>query len=561
MGRSARRDFQKAYIDFATAMLDDRPSKKWREKLREEARDEWRDLDRGDRKAALAVFEDLADLADARGGAAIEAAGEDMARLILWSLNPTPAMEASAIYRVIDREDPLWSWNEEANLELTIGDVAAMLALMDAKARDKRFDVDRFDRQNFDLVEEAGYVVADYFRNADVDEALMLSSFSVYAEGLEAHWEDMSRKERRDALGLMEGDAPKRSNMKEFLDAGDPFGPMRKAMNSVDWDDDGGKGGGLDRGDFANRYVKLAQEIVGEKLTKSERRDLREEARDKWRDYDAEERSAGYERMGDRLKVADADGGRAIEARGPGRHPQRPDPHLRRRRQGLRAGARKSTTRSSPGTTRSTLRSRKPMSRRSRRFGARSRATRNSTPMTFTASSSSSISRINARASPTTARDRAFELSFTSTYAAGLGEGMGRSQPLGAALCGRLRVGAGDTGSSDPDLMNKIIGADSFRAAPGRRPGPRRAGRVSPPRDREHRRWGQPFRRRELRRQLPGDPAGPERLLEPGAGLHGLLRISAGRRGGDGEAGHSAELRRAPGDPHGRAAPRRRGWR
>ena len=317
MGRSARRDFQKAYIDFATAMLDDRPSKKWREKLREEARDEWRDLDRGDRKAALAAFEDLTDLADARGGAAIEAAGEDMARLILWSLNPTPAMEASAIYRVIDREDPLWSWNEEANLELTIGDVAAMLALMDAKARDKRFDVDRFDRQNFDLVEEAGYVVADYFRNADVDEALMLSSFSVYAAGLEAHWDDMSRKERRDALGLMEGDAPKRSNMKEFLDAGDPFGPMRKAMNSVDWDDGGdGGGGNSGRKDYARLHYTLVQEIAGEKLTKSERKDLIAEGRAVWDRYDDEERASSIEKLTQRKQVADANGGPAVEDAG-----------------------------------------------------------------------------------------------------------------------------------------------------------------------------------------------------------------------------------------------------
>ena len=310
-GSVRRRDLEKATVKFATAMLDEKPSKRWIERLRDEVRDEWRSLGSSDaRKEAVDSLKDLTKLAQAAGGRAAEAAGEDMARNVLWSIDPDRE-SGSKLLRLLDRNDAPVAWNEEAQVGLTEGDVAALLALMDADARDRRFDVDRFaDRHERD-VERASKRMADAFEDADGEVAWFAANFSVYAEGLEGNWDDMSRRERRDALDLVqEGELPKRATMKEFLGSGDIAGPSRKALQIIEADE------GLTRSEYARTNMRLVEAIAGEKLSKSERDLFREEGRHSWNTSTPEERLAGYEILSQRKNVADARGGAAIEAAG-----------------------------------------------------------------------------------------------------------------------------------------------------------------------------------------------------------------------------------------------------
>ena len=320
MGRSLRsRDLEKAYIDLATQLFDDQPGKRWRERLRDEARDDWKSIDdAGDRKAYVKDIKLLADLADASGGRAIDAAGEDVAQNYLLANNSAQTQKTSAFFRLMDRENPVLAWNAEAGVGLTQDDVESLLALMDARPNDKRFDVDRYADRHGSDVNSVAKEFAKAFDDLDADMAWLLGSFDVYAEGLEANWGDMSRRERRDALDFVqEGDAPKRATMKEFLNADDLVDATQRALKSVGLADKGHRDDGqLDRSDYTHRWVQLSEAVMDEKMTRSERRDLVDSARDAWDEKDEQGRLESYERLTQRKQVADADGGAAVEAAG-----------------------------------------------------------------------------------------------------------------------------------------------------------------------------------------------------------------------------------------------------
>lgn len=133
MGRSIRRrDSEQARIDPAAELLDDRPGERWRERLC----DDWRSFDAGEREQAVADAGTLAAPADAPGGRAVEAAGEDLARNVPPANVSAERHDDAAPSRLLRRQGPVlfwpvlfWPvlfWNEEAGVAPARADLGSL---------------------------------------------------------------------------------------------------------------------------------------------------------------------------------------------------------------------------------------------------------------------------------------------------------------------------------------------------------------------------------------------------------------------------------------------------
>lgn len=204
-GKLSAAKFGKKYVKLVQKLTDSKLSRSEKIALKEEAAEDRAELaGKAEKTVALETLNNMIRVADARGGPAVEEAGEDAVVAYLYSVTDAEDRADSFLFNLIAADDEPLARNPSTGTIFTRDDAQAAVALLGADPGQRKFKPAKAEDDEVDL---AARLLAAEYATADAATAAALARLDSYAAGLEKAWRGLTVKQREKALAYVKEDA------------------------------------------------------------------------------------------------------------------------------------------------------------------------------------------------------------------------------------------------------------------------------------------------------------------------------------------------------------------